>query len=59
MFRYKRIVEIKLDVIKFLKGERKDIFLIKMRFPFEMPKEDIEDIKNRINSILDDLKKYL
>ena len=55
----KDILRIKIDVVKFLKGHRDGIFHIKMSRPKGMPSDEFEDIKRRINQILDDIKKYL
>lgn len=55
----RKLISVKLDVIKFLKGQREGIFHLKVRFPKEMPKEEVEDIKKRLNQIVNDIKKYL
>lgn len=55
----KDFIRVKIDLLKVLKGQRKGIFDVKVLFPKDMPKEEIEDIKQRLNKILDDIKKYI
>lgn len=55
----KDILKVKIDIIKFIKGQRDGIFYIKMSRPKAMPDDEFEDIKKRLNQILDDIKKYI
>ena len=55
----KKIISVKLDIIKSLKGHKTGTCNIKVAFPKKMPMSEILDIKIRLNSIIDDIRKYL
>ena len=59
MFRFKKLIEVKLDIKSIKKGIKEKSCRIVAAFPENMPEEEKEDIKQRINSIIDDIRKYL
>lgn len=59
MFIYKKLISVKLNIKKYKKGIKKGNCNLKVAFPVAMPEEEKEDIKNRLNKIVDDIRKYL
>ena len=55
----KTLISVKLDIIKHLKGIKDGNCYLKVGLPKNMPDEVKEDIKQRLNSIVDDIRKYM
>lgn len=55
----KKILQVKIDMKKAIKGQKDEIFSVVLCRPKNMPNDEFEDIRRRINNILDDIKKYL
>ena len=55
----KTLISVKLDVLKLAKGIKKGNCYLKVAFPKDMPREERDDIRNRLNQIVDDIRKYL
>lgn len=55
----KSLISVKLDILKFLKGQKEGNCYIEVAFPKTMPKEKQEEIRNKLNSIVDDIREYM
>lgn len=58
-FHIKTLIKVKIDYKKILHGQKEGSCYCKIGFPENMPQEKKEDIKNRLNNIIDDIRQYL
>lgn len=48
-----------IDTKLLKKGQKKGSCYLTVGFPPDMPQDEIDDIKKRLNNIVDDIRKYL
>lgn len=53
------LIKVDLDIDLILKGQKEGSCNLTVGFPTDMPKEEKEDIKKRLEDIVDDIRKYL
>lgn len=62
MFKFinrKRLIQIDIDKKLLKKGQKEGSCYLTVGFPPNMPKEEVENIKERLNNIVDDIRKYI
>lgn len=58
-FRTKRLIQVDIDKKLLKQGQKEGSCYLTVGFPPDMPQDEIEDIKNRLNNIVEDIRKYL
>ena len=57
--RKKTLIKVDIDTKLIAKGQKEGSCHLTVGFPKEMPQEEIESIKKRLESIVDDIRKYI
>lgn len=53
------LIKVDLDVDLILKGQKEGSCYLTVAFPTDMPEEEKEAVKRRLEDIVDDIRKYL